>query len=386
MPSIQSLGLPLAFALDPGARRHNPLERSVAPMVRLRTQARALEGMQKEALVEDGASGTVWRLVCDEGPYLNGTDLAPFPLGFFAAGLAACWLEQFFVTARRRHIHLTALRIEVDNFYTMEGSALRGTMTAGAQPVHVRFDPQAQCSAAELRSLADSAVRDSPADAALRLALDSRFAAMVNGSALIGADAADLLALVDPIAAFDSATPGIGDASGTALIARCTEEAAAPTPNPVGLQADQKRSVHVRAQGEWRPDGLQQITVRCLQPISTPFTFLSDTTHASGVGERAPSGLAYLSAGVAFCFMTQLGRYAQIAKQRLHAYRIVQNTAFRAAGDRSAGAESVSTAVYIDTAEPEQNTRKLIEMGERTCYLHAAFRTGTETHVSLRSR
>ena len=49
-----------------------------------RTAARALEGMQKEAVVTCANTGTAWRMLCDEGPWLNGTDLAPFPLGFSA--------------------------------------------------------------------------------------------------------------------------------------------------------------------------------------------------------------------------------------------------------------------------------------------------------------
>jgi uncharacterized OsmC-like protein len=54
---------------------------------------------------------------------------------------------------------------------------------------------------------------------------------------------------------------------------------------------------------------------------------LSDDSRASGGQERAPDGLAYLAAGVAFCFMTQIGRYAQITRQKLSGYRIIQETA-----------------------------------------------------------
>ena len=38
------------------------------------TATRALAGMQKEALVSDGRNGECWRMFCDEGPWLNGTD------------------------------------------------------------------------------------------------------------------------------------------------------------------------------------------------------------------------------------------------------------------------------------------------------------------------
>ena len=42
-------------------------------------------------------------------------------------------------------------------------------------------------------------------------------------------------------------------------------------------------------------------------PTGSVFRFLSDDSVRFGGKERAPSGLAYVSAGIAFCFMTQLG-------------------------------------------------------------------------------
>lgn len=60
----------------------------------MRAATRALAGMQKEALVDYGPTGATWRVVCDEGPWLNGTDLAPLPLGFFTAGLIASYMAE----------------------------------------------------------------------------------------------------------------------------------------------------------------------------------------------------------------------------------------------------------------------------------------------------
>ena len=55
----------------------------------LRTRVRTLSGFQKEAVVTSARTGQSWRLVSDEGPYLNGHDAAPCPLAFlttFPAG------------------------------------------------------------------------------------------------------------------------------------------------------------------------------------------------------------------------------------------------------------------------------------------------------------
>lgn len=107
--------------------------------MQVRTATRALAGMQKEALVSCGPTASVWRIVCDEGPWLNGTDLAPFPLGFFTAGLIASYMSEYLTHAKRGGIEVNLLEVQVDNHYTMEGSLLKGTMKGTALPVEVTF-------------------------------------------------------------------------------------------------------------------------------------------------------------------------------------------------------------------------------------------------------
>lgn len=84
MASIESLNAPLAYKAD-GLEPQVPAGESPPSIV---VKARSLEGMQKEAVVENIRTGDVWRMACDEGPYLNGSDLAPFQLAFFTAGMA----------------------------------------------------------------------------------------------------------------------------------------------------------------------------------------------------------------------------------------------------------------------------------------------------------
>ena len=69
-----------------------------------------MEGMQKEAIVHYGPTGTVWRMVSDEGPYLNGTDLAPFPLAFYTAGMAFSFMTELLRHARVHEVEIRFLR------------------------------------------------------------------------------------------------------------------------------------------------------------------------------------------------------------------------------------------------------------------------------------
>ena len=70
MDCIENSPFPLVFKLD-GAL---PVELSAnqhGRRLQLRTATRALAGMQKEALVNYGPTGTNWRVVCDEGRHFR---------------------------------------------------------------------------------------------------------------------------------------------------------------------------------------------------------------------------------------------------------------------------------------------------------------------------
>jgi uncharacterized OsmC-like protein len=386
--SIESSAYPLVFQAEASALNLLPLE-VADENIHIRTMARALAGMQKEALIQYGPTGRLWRVVCDEGPWLNGTDLAPFPLAFFTAGLAASFMSAFLDEATNRGIRIDSARLGQDNFFTMEGSALRGTMTAEAQPVELTFSASGNASSTEFEEIALAAVRDrSPAERCLETALASAFTVQANNEQLpwSGEAAHRIAGLADPAILLKGLFPAASEqpdiirkSDGPAKTATAKTAAGA-----VGLQASQKRLVHVHTDCVVRDDGLKSIGVQCIKPAGSRFEFLSDDSRAVGGQERAPSGLAYLSAGVAFCFMTQIGRYAQITKQDLKDYRIIQDTEFRLAAELEPDASAVETLVFLDTGESQDKSIQLVRMSEQTCYIHAAYRAPIKTVVRFR--
>jgi len=383
-------GDPLVYRVR-GQGRCKDFPPASAGQALIRTSARALEGMQKEAIVEYGATGSCWRLICDEGPWLNGTDLAPFPLAFFTAGLAASCLAEFIAEAGERDITVESLSLEQDNFFTMEGSALQGTMAASVKSTEMKFLAIGDTTAAELADIAEMAVVDrSPAVRCLSSKLPSGFRIKINDQPAVttGASATMGMDLTDPAQFFESVEPVSVNSGSEEIIRKLADDEArlVTSDGAVGLQSEQKRMVHVRTHGRIRADDMKVLTVQCIQPAGSVFEFLSDDSAAVGGQERAPSGLALLSCGVAFCFMTQIGRYAQIAKQQLQGYRIMQTTGFCLAGDDEPAAEPVRTLVCLDTDESEKKSHELVRMGEQTCYLHAAYRASTHTNVSFASR
>lgn len=278
MTDIESQGYPLVYKasvnapVPPGM----PVQDEI---IAIRTKVRALTGMQKEALVYFGPTGTTWRMVSDEGPHLNGTDLAPFPLAFFATGMALSFVDELLKHASAAGITFKRCRLIQDNFYTMDGSAIRGDMIGGA------------------------------------------------GSS---------------------------------------------------LKSTQKRTLHVHSICTLREDGLKEVKVQLFKPLGSTFQFIGDESDL----ERAPPSLAYLAAGIGFCFMTQIGRYAFIVKQDLKKYSIVQDTVYYIEPD-SASAKPVDTHTFLQTGEPDQAAQKTLCMSERTCFLHAAMRGSNETQINL---
>jgi organic hydroperoxide reductase OsmC/OhrA len=147
------------------------------------------------------------------------------------------------------------------------------------------------------------------------------------------------------------------------------------------LKSEQKRTLHVHAEGILRADGLKEVEIRLIKPIGSTFKFVSDETS-----ESAPPSLAYLSAGVGFCYMTQLGRYANIVKLGLNSYSIVQDNIFAQSGsarneDLRASARPVDTHLFVKLDGSDQDAKKLLKMGEQTCFLHAAMRSSNRTQV-----
>lgn len=383
MVSIQASPYPLVFRL--GNAEALGFAVPASPGVAIRTKSRALEGMQKEAVVCDALSGCAWRMVSDEGPYLNGTDLAPFPLAFFTAGMAANYMSTIVALLRQRNIAYRSVQFTQNNRYSMTGSAIKGTMIGGALPVELEVHIDGDADEITLAQLVAAAIDVSPVTELLRTKLDSEFALTVNGRATATGRVAALVNTIDTRAdGFDAAAPpDAPDFPANIIEKLASAETVFGVDGGAGssLSAEQNRILHVRGICSLCVDGLIEIRTQLLKPIGSVFRFLA----ASGTGaesEHAPSGLAYLSAGIAFCYMTQLGRYAHIVKKPLNDYRLVQDTRFSAVGT-AGDVTPVRTHVFLDTPDGDEYARTLVDMGEQTCFLHAACRSDVAAKITL---
>jgi uncharacterized OsmC-like protein len=389
---LESSGKPLFFQLG------NAAGIGVEPLAIRRGEAiracvRSLSVMQKEALVVSERTGAIWRLASDEGAYLDGDDIAPCPLSFLTTGMVCSYMEEILALAKSRGIEIAGIRLIQDNFYTMKGSALKGTMTGGAKDVELEAQIESPADRETLNSLLYDATQASPLNGLMRTRHDSLFSLTHNGQALSCGRVAALSGR--PIAAisnavFDSAEPGAGDWSSQIVRNGMTPKTEETTGFAGSSLAErQDRILHIRGICTLRPDGVKQVEQQLFNPHGSIFHFLCDEAPRNGGKGLAPDACTYISAGIAFCFMTQLGRYAKIAKKDLRDYRIVQDTHFSLGGasgktGRPGEADPVETHVHLQSGETDEFARNALDMSEQTCFLHALCRSDLKVRIRIR--
>jgi organic hydroperoxide reductase OsmC/OhrA len=382
--TIDGAGLPLAFLVRPGA----PTRLLAGEPVRdvFRVEARTMgNGHQKELLVEEGKGGPVWRLVSDEGPNLKGTDLAPFPLAFFNAGLQADFIAHLRRLAQLRGVPLTVRGLEAVNQYYFSGSFFKGTGQGTAEAAVLTLDPGPDADGAQVQRLMADALTASPAHAALAEPLQNTFALYVNGRRypVVRVAASPGPDQVDPYLAHRSAPVPAADAGrDPELVVRLPTEAGGGAPQVLGGEG----RVPIRIRGTGMFDASGERWVATVHPMSPGARFGFQSALAPA-GRAAPSGLALAAAGIAFCYLTQLLRYVEYRHHRIRAIRLVQEVAYSMSHDGSAASrgavEPVDTHVYVNGDEPDEVVQNLLEVAENTCYLHAALRSRVPTQATL---
>lgn len=352
----------------------------------LRTAVRSLSGFQKEALVRSAQTGEVWRLVSDEGPYLNGHDAAPCPLAFLSAGMVASFMNEILALAEQRNVVIRDLTLVQDNYYTMKGSMPKRTMVGGAENIELRVEIDCDLDDAALNAFLIDATYASPLNGLMRGQLDSLFKLARNGRQIATAKAMELDAplLRDPGAVFAGAVPL---ASGLVLmepIGPTLRKAVAKGTAGGGssLSDEQDRRLNIGAIATLRPDGIKEIRQLQYSPWGTSFRFLSSEDG------RAPDANTLVSAGIGFCFMTQFGRFVSMLKLDLPEYRIVQDTHFSLGGasgrtGKAGAADPVETHVHLRSSESDEIAQEMLDISEQTCFLHAFCRTDLKTRLKV---
>ena len=375
--TIDMNGDPLAFRFRKG-RGRSPLLTGGRDVIKV--EARQMAGHQKEAVATEGAQGSAWRLTSDEGRHLKGTDLAPFPLGFFNAGMQADLYGRIRRLAAERGIALDGVAIRVVNHYWLTGSFIQGTGEGHAEAPDIEVQVQSAVPTAAIEALVAAAADASPAIAFIRTPLTGNtFALTINGrrrpvegvANSPGADADD------PYRLYASAPRPLEPDARRDLIEKTGRvEEGTPEAAPATVTNKLIRNIF----GDGRPldrSGLFEVDTFLGVPGASHFRLVSD----EGEADAAPCGLTLLSAGIAFCYMTQLSRYIENMKLNIRGVRLVQFNPYVAGP--SAAVEPVDTHLFLNGEAPDETHLQLLTIAARTCYLHAASKTPHEPKLRV---
>lgn len=380
--SIDSSGFPLGFKVRQGKARSGVVG-SAASQDLFRVELRAMGGHQKEAVVSEGATGSAFRAVSDEGLALKGTDLAPIPLGYMNAGMQADLQNRIMQLASARGVRIDALAMELLNAYLFVGSFFRGDGRGTAEAVRYRVKITSSAPAAELQALVRAALDASPLAAMCRAPLENTFAFYINGRRRPlqilppspGVDA------TDPLKSWKGVPAPLADTHDLPDMVAKLVNVTPPVAAPVDPAATQRRGINVHGVSRW-VDGIAESEV---WGSGSRFGLKSDERIDA---DHAPSGLAIAAMGIAFCLSTQFLRYADHHKMNLRALRIVQDSPFELTGSAGLGtlralARPLDTHIFVHGEESDERMEKLLMMAQNTCYLHALLHAPLEPEVEL---
>jgi organic hydroperoxide reductase OsmC/OhrA len=352
----------------------------------LRTWVRSLSGFQKEALVRSAKTGETWRLVSDEGPYLNGHDAAPCPLAFLSSGMSASFMNEIIALAKIQNVEIRKLKLIQDNYYTMKGSMPKRTLIGGAENIDLQVEIDCDLDDTALNEFLINATYASPLNGLMRGQLESLFKLGKNNVELPTAKVAELDGALfpDPGNHFAKSKANSSDLALMKPVGPTPKKDVVMGTSSAGgsMAEEQDRRLNIGAVAIMREDGIKEIQQMQYSPYGTSFRFLSSEDG------RAPDANSLISAGIGFCFMTQFGRFVSMLKLDLPDYRIVQDTHFSlggASGDtgKAGEADSIETHVYLETSESDATAQEMLDMSEQTCFLHAFCRTDLKTKLKV---
>jgi hypothetical protein len=115
------------------------------------------------------------------------------------------------------------------------------------------------------------------------------------------------------------------------------------------------------------------------RPGAAIYQFLG-ASDAGAVG--APSSACLIAAGIGFCFMTQLGRYAEAKKRPVHDYRMIQAIDIPLPGSDGSQTPVIGTKLFLNLGEPDAAfAEDLANSARRTCFLHSTLQTNLRSKI-----
>ena len=359
-----------------------------SPIINILTEAIDLDGMQKEAFISSGRNSSGWRLPTDESLHLRGADAAPQPLAMHNAALQNCLLDQLKNVLKENQIIVKSFLITVDTYFNIKGSFFRGDIKSCLKNIVIKFEFEGDLKKDDIHSFVLEALKRSPTIRALRLPMQNTFSIKANGRKIVLPEKmqSTLSQVADPIERIKEIQklPPLDSRISPLLEKKVmsTMEPPKPGETPVGLLPEIDRTVHVRGIGKAINEHRNTVQTSFYHPLGSVFEYQSDWCEHDIAGHDAPSALTYHGGALAFCFMTQFHRYADVHKMVINALRIVQLTPFYT---DTASQENLSfdTHIFVDGEFTDEVGTDLVRMAHQVCFLHAALESQNDIQYSI---
>lgn len=153
-----------------------------------------------------------------------------------------------------------------------------------------------------------------------------------------------------------------------------------------GFKESQSRELSVTLSATSLGGMRKRAEVSLDQHVASTWEITCDEGAYLAGDDTAPPPLAYFAAGIAFCLLTQLSRFAKIARLSVDDIRLQQRARYFIEGSARKGtlhsrALGVETEVHVESNEPRERIQELIRMGEQTCFCHASVREPVPSEI-----
>ena len=386
---ISKNGYPLGFLIKKADDSTKDLNKTFT------SHTRQMDLLQKESIGYEGdLSSTSFRLTSDEGKHLNGTDLAPFPLGFFNASIHGDIVGTIMKQAVSKGLKIDNIDCEVLNSYYLTGSFVKGDGKGHAEPTTINLDISTSENHKDINNLILKASKTAPVLAGLRTPLKNTFALYANGRRkdLSNLNESSKTDAEDPYQEYKvEPSPSKSDNYSDRMIVK-TGEVSAGTVEPVdgynvpksqdGNTENPKfnkiiRTIVGKSSTNANSKIIEVDTVLGL-PGMTHFVISCDID-----GIIAPSPVNVMGAAISFCFLTQTHRYIHHQKFAIEGLRMSQYATFKENSNGLVEMMPLDTHLYMNGTAPDEHNEKLIDMSEKTCYLHATLSEALEPKINI---
>ncbi len=359
------------------------------------SHTRQMALLQKETIGYEGdLNSNSWRLTSDEGKHLNGTDLAPFPLGFFNASIHGDIVGRIFKIALKENLSIDEIKCEVKNSYYLTGSFVKGDGEGHAEPTQINLDIKSSEDKSKIKEIVNKCSKLSPVLTALRTPLKNTFSLIANGRKknLSNLNESSLNNPEDPYNYYKKQpSPNKTEKFSDRMIVK-TGQVSEGKVEPVDGYNVSKSSNNAPENSNFNKiirtivgrsttkasDNIIEVDTVLGLPGMTHFVISMDID-----GVSAPSPVNIMGAAISFCFLTQTHRYIHHQKFNIEGLRMSQYATFKENSDGSIEMLPLDTHLFVNGAANDEQNEKLIDMSEKTCYLHATLSNALEPNINI---